>query len=277
MRMSKRLEILSFGGGVQSTAIAILIEQGRLPKPDYIMWADTGDEPEAVYDHIMRWKPRLEALSEFIVLRKGGKYPRLGDMVIKKAMTSKGSNTLPYFLKNPSGGQPQLVRRGCTYNYKSHPLRKKCERLVTETGADSYRFWLGISWDERQRMKTDCWHPLVESFDGRLLNPPMSRRDCHSIINNAGESAPRSSCVFCPFRTKDEWGHLSEKDRERVAEIDAALEAGFALHGKHGTLTDRPYLRPDLRGVDGDEWFDGSPDTQMTLSWDNECAGICGV
>ena len=275
--MSKRLELWSFGGGVQSTAIAVLIEQGKLPRPDGILWADTGDESEEIYAHIAAWMPRLEAMAPVYVLKKKGKYPRLGDMVIKKALTSKGSNTLPYFLADPKTGAPSLTRRGCTFNYKTEPLNRRAAKLVKEAGADSFRWWLGISRDEMQRMKSDQWHPLVEHFDGRMRSDAMSRKDCERIMADAGESAPRSSCVFCPFRTASEWSSLSTNDRARVTQIDEAIENGFAEHGRHGTLTDRPFIRSDLRAVDGDAWFDGPPSDQMTFGWDNECAGICGV
>ncbi len=281
--MTKRLELLSFGGGVQSTAIIVLIEQGKLPKPDAILWSDTGEESEDVYAHIEALKPRLNAIAPFHITRKGGKRPRLGMAVIDKAMTSKGVNTLPYFLRNPTGGEPQLVRRGCTFNYKTNPLHILARKLVKAAGGKStksdpgYRFWLGISRDEMQRMKSDSWHPLIEEFDGRLRNDAVSRLECQTIMANAGQTAPRSSCVFCPFRTRHEWSILSEKDRARVMEIDAALEAGFNMHGKHGALEDRPYLRPDLRAASEPGWFDGAPDDQMAFGWNNECAGICGV
>ena len=281
--MLKRLELLSFGGGVQSTAIIVLIEQGKLPKPDAILWSDTGEESEDVYAHIEALKPRLNAIAPFHVTRKGGKRPRLGMAVIDKALTGKGSNTLPYFLRNPSGGDPQLVQRGCTYNYKTQPLHQMARRLVKAAGGKAtkedpgYRFWLGISRDEMQRMKSDSWHPLIEEFDGRWRKDAVSRLECQTIMAAAGQSAPRSSCVFCPFRTKHEWSILSDNDKARVREIDAALEAGFKEHGKHGTLTDRPYLRPDLRPASDTDWFDGAPEDQMSFGWDNECAGICGV
>lgn len=275
--MNKRLELLSFGGGVQSTAIIILIEQGFLPEPDAILWADTGNESTEVYAHIKALTPRIKAIAPFIVVRKGGKYPRLSDMVIKKARTSSGSNTLPFFLKDPNGGAPQFVRRGCTSNYKTIPLNKEADRMVKRAGADGFRWWLGISRDELQRMKVESWHPLIQDFDNSWRKDAISRADCYAIIAGAGMTAPRSSCVFCPFRTKAEWDALSPADRVEVAILDDELERGFAEHGKHGALVDRPYLRVDCKPVATEGWFDTPPDDQMAFGWDNECAGICGV
>ena len=43
------LEVLSYGGGTQSTAILVLIRDGHLPAPDVVIHADTGSElPETV-------------------------------------------------------------------------------------------------------------------------------------------------------------------------------------------------------------------------------------
>lgn len=275
--MTRKMEVLSWGAGVQSTAIALLIERGDLPKPDVIMWADTGSEPEAVYAHVEKWRDRLNALAPFVVVRKGGKRPALHDAVIAKARTGKGSNTLPFFLRDKNGGQPSFVRRGCTSNYKTIPLNQEAERMSKRLGFNGYRWWLGISRDEIQRMKVDAWHPLIENFGGGFRSEAYRRSDCLSIIADAGETAPRSSCVFCPFRTRDEWQALSTPDRALVMRLDAELEAGFAKVGKHGSLKDRPYLRVDCTPADSDSWFEQAPDPQMSFGWDNECAGICGV
>lgn len=48
-----RLRALSLGAGVQSTTIALLAAHGEIgPMPDCAIFADTGWEPRAVYDHL---------------------------------------------------------------------------------------------------------------------------------------------------------------------------------------------------------------------------------
>ncbi|MGB1816915.1 MAG: hypothetical protein ACPHJ3_16270 [Rubripirellula sp.] len=49
--MSEPHRILSLGAGVQSSCILMMSERGELPKLDLAIFADTGDEPDAVY----RW------------------------------------------------------------------------------------------------------------------------------------------------------------------------------------------------------------------------------
>lgn len=56
-------QVLSYGGGRQTVAMCLLVEKGILPRPDYIIAADTGREAastcEYLSDHI---QPRMAAL-----------------------------------------------------------------------------------------------------------------------------------------------------------------------------------------------------------------------
>jgi hypothetical protein len=54
------LRLLSLGAGVQSTTLALLAVEGVLPKPDAAVFADTGNEPAAVYDHLARLEQILD-------------------------------------------------------------------------------------------------------------------------------------------------------------------------------------------------------------------------
>lgn len=50
---STKLRILSLGAGVQSTTLALMAAHGEIgPMPDAAIFADTGNEPDAVYDHL---------------------------------------------------------------------------------------------------------------------------------------------------------------------------------------------------------------------------------
>ena len=47
-----KLRVLSLGAGVQSTTIALMAARGEIEAPDCAIFADTGDEPAAVYEHL---------------------------------------------------------------------------------------------------------------------------------------------------------------------------------------------------------------------------------
>lgn len=53
------LKVLSLGAGVQSTVLALMNAEGILPKLDAAIFADTGWEPQAVYDHLDRLEVEL--------------------------------------------------------------------------------------------------------------------------------------------------------------------------------------------------------------------------
>ena len=50
--LEEPLEVLSFGGGVQSTAMLLMVHEGILPRPDVVMFADTGSELPETIEHI---------------------------------------------------------------------------------------------------------------------------------------------------------------------------------------------------------------------------------
>ena len=54
------LEILSLGAGVQRSTLLLMSLYGVLPKLDYVIFADTGWEPTAVYLHLEKLEKECE-------------------------------------------------------------------------------------------------------------------------------------------------------------------------------------------------------------------------
>ena len=50
--MKNKLRILSLGAGVQSSALALMIEKGQVPMVDAAIFADVKGEPKSVYTHL---------------------------------------------------------------------------------------------------------------------------------------------------------------------------------------------------------------------------------
>lgn len=271
---------MSFGGGVQSTAIALLslerdprlldVTGGRVP--EMYVFADTGDERQATYAHTWAMAERIcEAGYTFLTTYKGN----LSDHIIEKALTGgSGSNTAPFFVLTRKG-EAAPVRRGCTANFKIRPLDQAARRYFgVRRGRleEPVEQWLGISYDEMQRMKEskDPWrtifHPLVEMG--------WRRSDCIRYLDERGIQAPRSSCVYCPFHGSEEWREVRKcpKDWERAVSVDRALEEGFRRHRHVGGLDTRPYLNRRLKPI---EDLDFGEDQRSLFDW--ECSGICGV
>jgi hypothetical protein len=270
----QRKSYLSFGGGVQSTAIAELIFDGALPRPDAVVYADTGNEPDAVNAWVDLYETKFASAGiPFVRAKRGGKHASLGASIVAKALDGKGGVDIPFWVPAPGGKRGMPVRRGCTIEWKIKPINSAVKKLFGRK--TPVEIWLGISTDESQRMKRGVddsakyFHPLIEKLH-------MSRAQCILYLTRKGISAPRSACIFCPFRNAHDWQELTASERGKVIEFDATIEAGYQAHGKYGGLRDRPYLRPDLRQFMTLEDFD-KPDTGQLDLWDNECSGICGV
>ena len=109
--MKKEYHILSLGAGVQSTALFLLGMDGDLDVEfDCAIFADPGDEPEAVYRHL-DWLDSLGGCP-IIVRSNGG----LGNDLMSKE--KKRCASIPAFTKDiHSGGVGQIMRQ-CTKEYK---------------------------------------------------------------------------------------------------------------------------------------------------------------
>lgn len=49
---ARLIEVFSYGGGRQSAGISALILQGRLPKPDLVIIADTEKEKDTTWQYL---------------------------------------------------------------------------------------------------------------------------------------------------------------------------------------------------------------------------------
>ena len=269
---------LSLGAGVQSTVLALMAERGEygLPKPDVAIFADTGWEPPAVYEHL-DWL--REQLSFEVVTVNAGNIKEN----ILEGTSPDGNNYLgiPAFLVNEDGGL-SVAARQCTSKYKVRPINKYLrERLGFGRGRRAPKHiqvekWFGISVDEvsRQKDSREEWatnrYPLVElEFSRAQLLEWFSK-------NYPGRYLPRSSCVGCPYRTDGEWKWLKSNAPESFEEavfVDRALREVPVVRNaitRKGTA----YLhksRTALSEVD----FERALDYDSLMN--DECEGLCGI
>src|SRR6516164_655676 len=108
------LHIISLGAGVQSTTLALMAAAGEIkPMPDCAIFADTGWEPKAVYEHL----EQLEKALPFPVYRVSA--GNLRNDAIKGGSKQAGERlaAVPWFILNPNGSIG-IGRRECTGHYK---------------------------------------------------------------------------------------------------------------------------------------------------------------
>jgi|TARA_R100000963_G_C4636811_1_gene100801 hypothetical protein len=270
--------VISLGAGVQSSVMSLKAAKGELkPSVDCAVFADTGWEPKAVYDHL-NW---LEKQLPFPVYRvNSGNLKK--DLETNLNTTGHSFASIPFFLVNKDGSKG-MARRQCTSEYKLKPIRKKIRELVglrprQRTPKDlMVEMWIGISKDEIMRVKenTDSWvtnrWPLIEEN--------MTRQDCLNWFNEnyPDKNLVKSACVGCPFHNDDEWRHLKYNSPEEFAEachIDEILRDGEGrFKGKRFLHSQRiPLKEVDLSTAEELGQQDLFKDLMQ-----NECEGMCGV
>lgn len=224
--MSEKPIIWSYGGGVQSVAILVLISQGRLPKPERVVMADTGRERSTTWEYTERYAVPLMRQCGMVLEVVTHSYATVD------LYTRKGRLLIPAFTQ--SGKLPTF----CSHKWKKEPVL----RYLREQGYGPKRpvvEWLGMSLDEIQRMRVSelKWiqfdYPLV--FSERLR-----RHECAAMIESAGLPVPpKSACWMCPNMNNAEWLEVKEKSPDdfwRAVEMDATIRAndqrgGLWLHG----------------------------------------------
>jgi len=180
-------ELLSFGGGVNSTALAILlINEGWQGE---IVFADTGAEWPETYEYMDYFE------TEWLKPRGFG-IVRLHPHRDVKLFTSKAHKhtLIEYCLEAKM--IPLAFRRWCTDRWKIQPLGRYAKQH------DLSVTLLGIDAGEAHRGK-DKVRPLVERG--------ITRQRCQAIIAAEGlQIPPKSNCFFCMFQRESQWRRLWE-------------------------------------------------------------------
>lgn len=267
------LHVISLGAGVQSSTMALMFAKGELtPMPDCAIFADTGAEPQAVYE----WLDWLEAELPFPVHRVMWQ-DGLRKNVIESVTGGRFAGA-PFFTEsnNVAGG---MLRRHCTREFKIQPITRKLRELVglekgqrAPKGEILVTQYIGISLDESIRMKPsrDRW---IE-HQWPLVDTRMRRLDCIQWMQeNYGRVPPRSACTFCPYHSDEEWRDLKlagGDDWRDVVMIDGLIRPGV-----RGT-NQKIYLHRSLKPIDEID-FDSAEDKGQQTMFGNECEGMCGV
>lgn len=279
--------VLSLGAGVQSSCLALMAAKGEItPMPDYAIFADTQSEPQSVYD----WLDWLEQNVPFPICRVTA-----GDLEKKSlnpsTRVSAGKNggvagdkymrqIIPLFGLLPNGKKTAAIGRKCTADYKIGPIMKQMKNTCGIKRAQkeaTVTQWIGISWDELQRMK-DSARPWVNNR-WPLIEKRMRRQDCLDWMKaNGYPEPPRSACYYCPFHSDTEWRRMRDEEPEyfqRAIDFDEKIRRQYKKYDK--AMKMEVYLhnscRP-LREID----FDTDTDRGQG-EWDfmSECEGMCGV
>lgn len=253
---------LSYGGGVNSTALAVLLCEGKLPhyEPFRLIFSDTGDERDETYSYVRSvFEPYLARHSRTL------ETVRPKETVLQRWQRLRVTGS--------------RIIRSCTEKAKIIPLRDYL-RLHAQPGD---RQLIGIADDESHRARpglpTDEWpklYPLVEEG--------IDRDGCIQIIRGAGLCVPiKSGCWHCPFLRVGEVKALATERPDRFQTI-TDLEAAATVAHPPAPGADRTQwgkrravvwlkLATDAKAYDDsqDRLFESEPDIPCAC-WDGEPA-----
>jgi len=175
--------ILSFGGGVNSTALLFFLIDNNFPL-DEIIFADTGAELPETYKHINK-------IQEFCKRNK-----------IKFTIVKNEVGIYEWYWKHKK--IPTWNRRSCTDIFKIRPIRRYLKERYSK---EKFVMYIGISYDERQRAKKSNVKYIKNRYP--LIENGIDRKRCEKIIISHGfKVPPKSGCYFCPFQPEERWEWL---------------------------------------------------------------------
>lgn len=227
------IEILSYGGGTQTVAMCVLVAQGKLPKPDYVIAADTGREMPTTWEYADKYmRPLLASVG--LELHIAGH-----ELATRDLYSGNGDLMIPAY--TPTGKLPTF----CSSEWKQRVVHRYA-RQVLGTGTDLVN-WIGFSLDEVKRIKNEDGrrYPLIELM--------LTRADCEYLIEQAGLPLPRKSrCWMCPHQHNAEWREVRDNAAlwRQAAELDGEIRdnderGGVYLHPQRVSL--------ELADIDADD------------------------
>lgn len=235
------LTVISYGGGVQSTAMLVLAAQGELGvAPTHALFANVGDDSEhpATLRYVRETAIPFAAAHGITVVtldrvKRDGSVETLYGRLMRE-----DSRSLPIPVRMDNGAPGNRL---CTADFKIRVLGKwlKANGARAESPAT---VCIGISKDEIHRVNRKR-SEAYESPVYPLIELGLDRSACQRVIADAGLPVPpKSSCYFCPFHRPLMWAEMRRDEPElfwKAARLEETLNARRAALGKDSVYLTR--------------------------------------
>ena len=260
------MKIISYGGGVQSTAMLVLANQGVIEGVDAALFSNVGDDSEhpATLDYIRDVATPRSGIPVHTLqrIKRDGSVETLWGRLMKPE-----SRSLPIPIRMDNGAPGG---RSCTVDFKVKVLGKwmKANGASKDNPAT---VCIGISTDEIQRVN----RKRAEAYENPtypLIDLGLDRSACQQVIADYGWPVPpKSSCYFCPFHRDQVWSEMRRDEPDLFAK-SVALEA--TLNERRTRLgKDNVYLTRHARPLD--QAIGEAQDMLPLIEWDACDSGHC--
>jgi hypothetical protein len=240
---------LSYGGGVNSVALMILLIQEKLPL-DGVVFADSGGEVPETYAYLDTAREYLapHGITLTVVAKTG---LNLYDTCMKRQVI------------------PSTLWRWSTRDAKVTPILRHYRSLGTHVNQ-----YLAIARDEAHRMKDSRVEYVTNIYP--LIERKLTRDDCVQIITDAGlPLPPKSACFFCPFSSVSRWRWLYDEHPDLFEKAMVLEEQGKHFPTQRLTnIAFRDRLDISLRTL-GESFSTGLPLPVLQAPEEEPCGAEC--
>jgi hypothetical protein len=218
-----KAQVWSCGGGTQSCAIAALIVQGKLPKPDFSVIADTSYETGATWEYMDKvLVPELAKVGVELVRVKCVEWA--SRWAKKQLFDNHRCKDVLIPAYSTQTWQKSKLKNFCTGGWKVEVIDNWFSKHHRITRSKICK-WIGFSADEPRRYlkmmageeykKGLIRFPIVHDFR-------MMRREAIKLVESMGwPTPPRSSCYMCPNHSDHEWRKLIKERPDEFAKAVA--------------------------------------------------------
>lgn len=218
------MKILSFGAGMQSTALALMscenaMAKGPVPNPmvpvyDAVIICDLGLEQE--------WVVQQTEFVRQACIKAGIYFKKLDTHLYQDFMENFGERrtiSIPWWTLRSDGHKSKMPRY-CTTDYKIDVISKfvRWELLGYEKGektksedVKAHEMHMGFSLEEKARCGKNPHLLFVNHFP--LVEMGWTRAESYKyILEKWGLDTKASACPFCPFHRNYYFQHIKEHD-----------------------------------------------------------------
>lgn len=229
----RKVKVLNFSGGKQSSLLAWLAILGDIERPDVIMSANPGMEGQAVLDYVALIQAEAKKVGIPAYTVPG---PNLFEAILNlKASGKTRFDTPAFYTAGAQGGREGKLTQRCTKWAKIAPMNRaariEVERLLgikrrsSRIPVGTVEKWIGFSASEVGRIK-----PPIERwscFRYPLVDLGMTNGDVVKWYNHTGKPMPpRSVCRGCFANDAEFFKEMSQTDPagwEQAKQVDDAI------------------------------------------------------